>query len=396
MTHFVFWISIATVVYVYLGYPALLRLGAFGRRHTFGTEPVGGGLSNGNHAVEMPLVSVIVAAHNEEAVIEAKIANVLASDYPRERLEILIGSDGSSDATEEIVRRHAADGVGLVSFPKQQGKSAIQNGLVTVASGSVLAFTDADCLCEPSALRQMVERFSDPCVGLVTASPVYTNGCESSIVENESTYLKYESWIREQESMRGLLAMASGSLFAVRRSSWAPLNRNLGDDFELPLRTVRAKLKVVNEPRATVKTHLSQRTPSEMFRLKVRIITKDFRALLAYRELLNPLKFGAVALALCSHKLLRWLVPYFLIVMFVSNLFLLGAPVYRGVFLAQCAFYGLAVVGFAISRSNAISLVSIPRSFCLVNFAALVGTWRLFTRQASGQWTPVRKPSSAI
>src|ERR1700735_434820 len=158
-----FWLSAVVVIYVYLGYPLLLKLHVFG-----GHKPWRRG-----HA--QPLISVIVAAHNEESVIEAKIENLLSSDYPRERLEFLIGSDGSSDSTEDIVRRFAGDGVGLISFPQQQGKSAIQNGLVAKASGSILVFTDADCILSAHALSCLVENFADDQVGLVAGVPQYQN-----------------------------------------------------------------------------------------------------------------------------------------------------------------------------------------------------------------------------
>ena len=207
-----FWVCFAIVGYVYAGYPLLLWLGVFGRRTPSRLEDASATADArvGTPDEMLPLVSVIVAAHNEEAAIEAKIQNVLASDYPRERIEILIGSDGSSDRTDEIVRRYETDGVGLISFPQQLGKSAIQNGLVTAASGEILVFSDADCECEPGALRMLVRNFAEAEVGLVTAAPRYVNEGESAIARNESAYLRYESWIREQESRRGILGDGVG------------------------------------------------------------------------------------------------------------------------------------------------------------------------------------------
>ncbi len=386
-----FWISAFVIAYVYAGYPALLAAGAFGRRRKLASPQVAG-------ARGLPLVSVIVAAHNEEAVIERKIQNILACDYPAERLEVLIGSDGSSDRTEEIVRRYADKGVGLVSFPHQQGKSAIQNGLVAFASGSVLAFTDSDCEMEAHALRTIVARLEDATVGLVTAIPRYINEAESTVTRNESTYLRYESWIREQESARGVLAMASGSLFAIPREAWKPLQRNLGDDFELPLRTVLAGKRCVTDPQLRTITRLSQSSAGAMFGLKARIVSKDFRALLAYRAALNPLRHGAVALALWSHKLLRWLIPCFLIALFVASAGLARAPFYRLALIAQVAFYALAAAGAMLSARGRNSVLTVPFSFCLVNAAALAGLLRCVTGRASGAWTPVRsgpEPESA-
>ncbi len=158
-----------------------------------------------------------------------------------------------------------------------------------------------------------MEHFADARVGLVTARPRYLNGRETSITENESQYLRYETWLREQESERGILAMASGSLFAMRRSLWRPLDRALGDDFVLPLRVARAGLLNRLDTRVSALTRLSQNRVGSMLRMKARIISKDLRALLVHRELLDPLRHGALAISLWSHKLLRWLVPYFLL-----------------------------------------------------------------------------------
>jgi cellulose synthase/poly-beta-1,6-N-acetylglucosamine synthase-like glycosyltransferase len=340
--------------------------------------------------VTVPYVTVIVAAHNEEAAIETKIESLLASDYPGDRLEILIGSDGSSDRTEETVRRYEGDGVGLISFPMQLGKSAMQNSLVAKASGEVLIFTDADCICDPNALRFIAENFVDPEVGLVTAAPRYTNESENAVTKNESVYLRYESWIREQESARGVLAMASGSLFALRRRLWKPIDRSLGDDFVLPLRVAQAGMRNILERRANTTTRLSQKNTGSMFGLKSRIISKDFSALLTYRSILNPFLYPATGISLLSHKLLRWLVPYFMLGMLLSSAFSNG-PLYRVVFWLQFAFYVIALLGFVFRDRSFIFPLSVPTSFCVVNLAALVGIWISLTGRSSGQWTPVRE-----
>jgi len=371
------------VAYVYFGYPLLLRAGAFGRRQSFDC---------GNAT---PLVSVIVAAHNEASVIEAKVRNLVASDYPRDRVEILIGSDGSSDCTEEIVREFAREGVGLLSFPQQQGKSAMQNALVAASSGELLFFTDADCLLPPFALRSLAGQFADPRVGLVTASPRYRNAGETSVSENESLYLRYETWLRRQESERGLLAMASGSLFALRRSLWRPLDPSLGDDFALPLQVARAGFRNRLDPRVSVVTRLAQHQPISMLRMKIRVVSKDLRALLRHRELLNPLRHGALAASLWSHKLLRWLVPYFLVALFAGNFFLLGRPSFRALFVLQAGFYALALAGLARPGGRNRFPWTVPASFCIVNFAALVGTLHCLSGRTSGLWTPERRSSPA-
>jgi len=380
----VFCACVAVIAYVYFGYPLLLWLGIIGRRE-----------SARRQLATHPLVSIIVAAHNEESCIEEKLLNLLALDYPRDRTEILIGSDGSSDRTEEIVRQFAGQGVGLVSFPQQHGKSSMQNSLAALASGEILVFTDADCLLPRAALSQLLEHFADPRVGLVSACPRFQNAFETAVTENEGLYLRYETWLRQRESERGLLAMASGSLFAVRRSLWQPLAPNFGDDFVLPLRVLRAGMINRIDSRVIAFTHLSQTRAASMLRMKSRIVSKDFSALLAHRDLLNPFRYGAASIALWSHKLLRWLVPYFLLSLLASNMLLLARPNFRLFLCLQVAFYAAAAVGFVSGSSRSRLPWHVPMSFCLVNFAALVGTAKAFAGRTSGIWKPERKTARA-
>ena len=377
-----FWFCAGIIIYVYAGYPLVLASGLLRRRRR--------AVLAGDKTVGLPSLSIIVAAHNEESAIETKIQNIFASDYPRERLEILVGSDGSSDRTEEIVRKYSGDGVGLISFPMQQGKSAIQNGLVAAASGEVLVFTDADCEFGPLALRALVTHFDDPEVGLVTGAPAYANEHENSVTANEGVYLRYETWLRRQESERGLLAMASGSLFAVRHSLWRPLDRQLGDDFELPLRVTLAGFRNVLEPCAQTVTRLSQNSAGSMFALKVRIISKDFRAIRKYKSVLSPFSRADLALSLWSHKLLRWLVPYFLISMLVTSGFLLHLPFFRAVFAMEIGLCATAAIGLLFGLKRLGFPWSIASSFCIVNLAAFFGTLKSLGRRGSGSWTPVR------
>jgi cellulose synthase/poly-beta-1,6-N-acetylglucosamine synthase-like glycosyltransferase len=379
-----FWFFAAVIIYVYFGYPLLLKFRIFGSPTPW------------RRGYAKPLITVIVAAHNEECVIESKIKNLLSSDYPRERVEVLIGSDGSSDNTEGIVRKFAGDGVGLISFPQHQGKSATQNGLVAKASGSILVFSDADCTLSVDALSCLVENFADEQVGLVSGVPRYQNDRETSVAENESIYLRYETWLRTQESNCGLLAMASGSLFAMRRCLWKPLDPNVGDDFALPLQVALMRMRTVLDSRAVVFTRLTQNQPDSMFRLKIRIVNKDLRALLANGRILNPFRYGEIAASLWSHKLLRWFVPYFLMALFTSNIFLYHVPFYRAVFLAQLVFYGTGLIGFALRDNRLAFPLFIPMSFCLVNLASLVGTAKCLFGRTSGKWKPLRKQSPAV
>lgn len=376
---FLFLICLLTVLYVYIGYPVLLASGILGARKKPSRAPL------------EPVVSILVPAHNEEGVIRAKIEGLLALDYPKDKLEILVGSDGSTDRTEEFVRQYAGAGVQLLSFTQQVGKSAIQNALVEKSTGSVLVFSDADCQPSTDAVRRLVENFADPAVGLVTAGPVYANAGDSQIGENEGLYWRYENWIRGQESERGLLATASGWFFGMRRSLWKPLDANVGDDFVLPLQTALEGFRNVVDERIRVLSDFAAERPSSMFAMKKRIISKDLRGLFANRRALNPFSAGCVAIGLWSHKLLRWAVPYFMAGLLLSSAFLIADWLFLAFLCLQLAFYAAAAGAYWVGGARARLPWSIPLSFCIVNGAALAGTLHFATRRTVGRWKPTRQ-----
>jgi glycosyltransferase involved in cell wall biosynthesis len=374
---YVFWVCLALILYVYVGYPALLASGVLGKR-----RPV-------HVAGAMPTISVIVPAHNEEKTIQSKLSNLLSADYPKDKLEILVGSDGSSDRTEAMVEGFGESGVRLVSSKERIGKSAIQNELVARSSGAILVFTDADCMLTPSALRLLVQNFADPTIGLVTNCAVILNQGATGVVASESLYWRYERWLRLQESERGMLAMASGSLFGMHRHLWRPLDPNVGDDFVLPLQVALADYRCVMETRTSAQIIMQSESDS-MLNMKVRVISKDLRGLLQNSSCLNPFRTGRVAIGLWSHKLLRWAVPYFLIGLVASNLALANHGPY-GVFLvAQASFYFASVAGMLFGARKFRLPLSVAHSFCLVNLAALLGTLHCISLRTTGQWKTVR------
>jgi len=368
----------ALIVLIYIGYPVLLSLGLLGARRTISRQRI------------EPVVSIVVPAHNEEQALKQKIVNLLALEYPREKLEILIGSDGSTDNTEAIVRGFDGDGVRLIANEKQCGKSGIQNLAVAAAKGEILAFTDADCILAPDAIRKMVENFADIRVGLVTCSPAYSNDAENQISRNEGLYWRYENWIRAEESSRGLLTMASGSLFGMRQSLWKPLDPNVGDDFVLPIITALQGFRNVVDESVHAASRLTQTGSRSMFRMKMRIVSKDLRGLWVNRSILNPSQSGPLAIALWLHKLLRWLVPYFLLGLLVANLFLATRPLFFVALSLQAVFYTVALCCWLIGEERAHAPWSIALFFCLVNGAALIGTLHFAAGKKMGVWRPVR------
>src|SRR3984957_11548258 len=374
---YVFWVCLALIAYVYIGYPVLLASGILGKR-----RPV-------HVASVAPAISVIIPAHNEEKGIRNKLSNLLSVDYPKDKLEILVGSDGSSDRTEAIVEEFADSGVRLVKSRERIGKSAIQNELVTRSSGAILVFTDADCLLTPAALGLIVQNFADPTIGLVTNCAVILNRDATGVVASEGLYWRYERWLRLQESERGMLAMASGSLFGMRRDLWKPLDANVGDDFVLPLQVAQAGYRCVMETGTSAEIIMQSESHS-MLNMKMRVISKDLRGLLQNRSCLNPFHTGRVAIGLWSHKLLRWAIPYFLIGLVVSNLILAGHRPYGILLAAQASFYIASVAGMVLGTRRFRLPFSVAHSFCLVNLAALLGTLHCLSLRTTGQWKTVR------
>jgi cellulose synthase/poly-beta-1,6-N-acetylglucosamine synthase-like glycosyltransferase len=376
--HILFWLSLSLILYVYFGYPLLLVSGLLGGRKPIRRENV------------LPSLSVIVPAHNEETMIRSKLENLLLQDYPTDRLEILVGDDGSTDATPTIVKGFEQLGVHLFTSEIRRGKSALQNELVARAQGEILVFTDADCLLPQNALRTIVENFAADNVALVTNCATILNKDETGIVKGEGLYWKYERWLRREESDRGLLAMASGSFFAMRRSLWSRLDPNVGDDFVLPLRVAKTGYRNILDTRVSAATQLTQNRANSMLRMKMRIISKDLYGLLCNPACLNPMQVGRVAVSLWSHKLLRWAVPYFLIGLFISSVFLVNQMFYGLILAAQITFYLVSVVGLLSRGLQSRFPLSAISSFCLVNFASLLGTLHCMTSGKAGQWKPVR------
>lgn len=338
-----------------------------------------------------PTISLIIVAYNEEKVIAHKIENSLKLDYQREKLEIILVSDGSNDRTNEIVEGFASQEVRLIVLNSNQGKSTAQNQAVVEASGEIILFTDANVMLRPDAAGQIVSNFRDGKIGCVVGRVTYLNEADTSVSQSEGFYWRYELFLRRMESKLGNFAMGSGPIMAIRRSLFKPLDPDVGEDFVLPMQTAINGYRVIYEPEAVSEEILFQNTPARMLRSKVRVISKDLRGLFLCRAILNPFRYRLYAWGLISHKLLRWLVPYFLVILFGFNLLLLGHAFYRLTLGLQIVFYVLAFAGYLRqTNTKPPPILGIPFSFCLVNLAALVGVARFLAGKKAGRWVPVR------
>ena len=382
-----FWMSAALLVYAYAGYPLLIGLLARVARRP-ATR-----VSN-----ELPRVTLLISAYNEARVIEEKLANSLALDYPKERLEIVVISDCSDDGTDDAVRRFASQGVRLVPQAARLGKSAGLNLAVPQASGDVLVFSDANAMYRPDAIRQLVKHFVDPRVGYVVGNARYLDKhSNTQAAESEGLYWKLETWLKEKESAFYSVVGGDGALYAIRRELYTPLRPADINDFLNPLQIIGRGFLGVFEP-AAICYEDAAGTFSKEFRRRVRIISRSLQAVSSAPGVLNPLRHTRHWILLVSHKLLRWFAPFFMVAMLFTSALLWSVPVFRTGTLLQITFYALALLGGLLqTRGTNVRALSIPLYFSLLNLASLVACFKWVIGDLSGTWTPPRQkiPSKA-
>lgn len=373
-----FWASLAVVVYGYAGYPALVWLLARVRRRT------------GPPQAEPPAVTLIIPAYNEATAIRGKLENVLALDYPRDRLEVLVVSDGSTDGTDEIVTAFADRGITLIRQQPRAGKTATENLAAARARGEVLVFSDATTIYRPDAVRMLVRHFADPQVGCVGGEERFVQDASNPLSARMGLFWRFERFLRRHESAAGTLIGVSGCIFAVRRTLYEPLDRNWCEDLMVPLRVVGAGGRVVYEPEAVGYEEAPPGMRAEFAR-KARVVAIGMATLAAMSHLLNPLRHGWVSIQLLSHKVVRWLSPLALAVLFAASAALAGESFYRVLFFAQTLLYAAAVAGWWMPHRGVIGrVVGLPYHFCVANAAAVVGAVRFLTGQRGTLWNPVR------
>lgn len=366
-----FWIAVALVGYVYVGYPMLLAL-PLRRRDT--ARMVEGGC---------PAVTLFVPVRNEERVMRAKLENCLALDYPRDRLEIIIASDGSTDRTADIVREYAARGVVLDEGQEWQGKNRALNRVLPRARGEVVVFSDANAMLQPGALRSLVRHFVDPSVGLVAGHLKYVKASRNSTSRGEALYFVYERVLKRLESRQGAVVTANGALYAVQRALAAPLPPDVPNDFFHSLVVGAQGYRVVFEPHAVAEEQASG-SHREEFRRRVRIVSRSIQAVRLWAR--GGSVWTPQAFYLLSHKVIRWGVPVYLLVALWTSALLPG-PAYGAALLGQLSFYGLGALGGLGHNRRILSRICfVPFYFCLINLAALVGTARCLRRRPPVAW----------
>lgn len=380
MMEALFWISLALIAYPYFGYLLLLKILAplIGR-------PV-------RRAAHEPVVTFIISAYNEERNMRRKLDNTLAIDYPRDKLEILVASDASTDRTDEIVSGYRAAGIELIQLSERSGKVAGQNAAIARARGEVLCFSDTRIMVTPDSIRAMMENLADPTVGCVSSQDrIVDESGEPDPKAGEGLYVRYEMALRRAEANLGSLVGASGSFYAVRKNLAEVWEPGLERDFLTPLKVAAAGFRTVHEPRA-IGAYRALEEPQAEFRRKVRTVLRGMTVLFHMRGLLNPVRHPRVAWQLWSHKILRWTVPFLLVILLASSAVLAGqGPFYAVAFGAQMLLYALALAAYLNRRLETRLIFRVPLFFTNVNLSILVAWIRYLSGSRQVTWEPSRR-----
>ena len=380
-----FWACLLLLAHTYLLYPVAL-FGAYGlaqlrrdcrylargadRRRPTLPEP------------DLPALSLVVPAHNEEDVLAAKLVNLAMLDYPSDKLEVVFVSDGSTDRTGEILAQAESAGLRVLHLSPRGGKAGALNHGVAAARHEILVFSDASTLFAPDALRQLVRHFVDERVGVVCGALAFQGTDEFR--RTEGVYWRYEKALRVMEARLGVTLTASGAIYALRRQAWQPLSPDVViDDFVVPMHARLRGYTVLFDPEATAVDSAADSVADEFAR-RVRLAVGSFRAL---GDLLRVPLDPFARLAFFSHKLLRWVLPLLMLGLLVSSAVLWEQPLQRAALVGQLLFYGWALAGFLFRQRMAPVPYGLMGYFLMaINVAFLVGFWRFLSGRPEVKW----------
>ena len=380
---FLFWTLVGAVFWTYAGYPCLLALMAFLGRRQLLSEPI------------EPTVTVIISAYNEQKHIAQKLTTTLELDYPKEKLEVIVASDCSTDQTHAIVEQFRDQGVKLVILPQRMGKTAAQNAAAEKATGEILVFTDATTILRTDAVRQLVKGFADPRVGCIDAPHKSVSQAGTVVGRGGRTYRGYESKIKELEARVNSLIGVTGCLYAVRRSLYEPIDPDLISDFIIASK-IYSKGYISVSCLGIDTQEIAHEDASKEFEMRVRIVIRSIHGLVREARMLNPFRHGFFSFQLLSHKVMRYLVPEFLLGMFFLSLDLAWSDsswsgLYRWLVAGQLALYFAALLGWLSVRFRIRApFLHIPFYFVISNLAALWGFLKYLGGERKITWTTVR------
>ena len=362
----VFWISIAALAYTYGGYPAWLWL-----RSQFRARPV-------QACDYKPAISIAMVVRNEAGVLEAKLRNLLALNYPAEKVEIVVVSDGSSDGTNDILHRYAqSSGVRVIESAESRGKAAGLNQAIAAAQGEIVVFTDARQKIEAEAVRALASQFADPTVGCASGELMLGDAGSGEVVRGMGLYWRIEKHIREMESASGSVVGATGALYAVRRELLVPVPAGtILDDVYIPMHVAREGFRVIFVPNARAWDVADQGSEREFSR-KVRTLSGNYQLVQMAPWLLgasNPIRFEFV-----SHKLMRLFAPFALAAALLATV-VLPQPFYRGALVLQLGFYALSLIAMTkVLKGPLARVADAARTFVVLNSAAAVAFVKFVT-----------------
>lgn len=374
----VFWICIVALFYVYAGYPLLVWIYSKIFPKTVKRSEI------------EPFVTVLITAYNEEKDIFKKLENTLEIEYPKEKLEILVASDGSTDKTDEIVKSFAGSGVKLFRQEGRKGKTYTQNKAVEQANGEIILFSDATTVYRKDVLRGILPNFADEKVGCAAGKLVYVDKTDSNVGTGAKGYWNYETFLKQSESSACSIIGASGCLYAVRKSAYQPMYAEACSDFLICTVIYRQNLRSVFEPRAVCYEDTNRAANKEM-KMRVRVISQTFTDLWRNRDMMNPLKSGFYAVQLISHKLLRYAVPVFLFFLLISTaVAAFYSNFFAVIFTLQIAFYLIAFLGWITN----LKVLAIPHYFVLTNIASMVAFYKFLRGEKYARWEPIRETTT--
>jgi glycosyltransferase involved in cell wall biosynthesis len=388
-------ISILFVFYAYAGYGLCLHL--FKRMGLGAGKPK---LAAPEQSASLPSLSVIITVRNEASVIREKIEATLNLRYRRVAIrrwiadanadiEVIVASDASDDGTDAIVKEFSAQGVKLVSLPQRGGKESAQKAAIEQAKGDILVFTDAKIELNEQALEGFGRYFEDPAIGAVSSEDQVVS--DSGKSSGEGIYVRYEMWLRDLESDFNSLVGLSGSCFAVRRSLCANLQTDIPSDFALLIETKRNKLRGVHAA-DVIGSYKAVRSEREEFSRKVRTVLRGITTFMSRLEVLNPIRFGLFSWQIASHKLCRWLVPWWMVLGTLSCLIAaFSSSLFCVLLLFLLAFYATALIGFWVEPLARLPFVKIPLFLCVSNAAILVAWIKYARGERAVVWNPSQK-----
>ena len=369
------------ILYIYIGYPLILILLHF----LLPKKRI-------NKKEIFPEVSLLISCFNEEAVINEKLENALALDYPRDKLEIIVISDASTDRTDEIVRGFEDKGVRLIRQDKNLGKTCGLNLAVPIAKGEIVVFSDANPMYMPDAIRKLVRNFNDDKIGYVVGQARYTDSNKSPASKSEAAYWELEIFLKKMESHVHSVVGGDGAIYAIRRELYEEMKPTDINDFVNPLQIILKGYRGVYEAEAICYEESAGQFRKE-FNRKVRIINRSFSGLWRIRAVMNPFKTGFFSLEVISHKLLRWFAPVFLIMftVLVFILSILNIGVFQWGTLFIIIFFIFSYIGYLFSESyNVLACFYYPYYFIVVSIASLIGLSRSFEGEVQRTWNPIR------